>query len=90
MPGKRCISYELVSTPMIRTPGMVRYLQNAYRSQPRWAVQTMVDGYAPLPRPVCLALLKKKLQTEVDGETLYVGWPAGCSARQGRRQPVIE
>lgn len=89
MAAKRCKVYELISTPMIHTPGVIRWLQNAYRTQPRWAEKAMAESYAPLPRPVVLALLKKKLQTEVVGETLYVGWPVGCHPREGHRQADI-
>jgi hypothetical protein len=64
--------YTLTSTPMIHTPGLLRFAQQVYTTQPTVAKQIMRVGYAKLPTRVISGLLSGAITYRVENETVIV------------------
>ncbi len=66
-------TYRLESNGMIHTPGFVRYLRVAVRTQKRWAFDAVRAGYG-LPEPAIKQLLLGP-EPKVEGDVILLEVP---------------
>jgi hypothetical protein len=66
------IEYSLASTAMIHTPGLLRFAQQVYTTQPTVARRIMRTGYAQLPERVISGLLSGAITYRIEDETVIV------------------
>jgi hypothetical protein len=65
-------TYTLASTPMIHTPGMLRFARHVYETQPHVAKRILKAGYAGLPIRVIVGLLSGTITYHVEADTVVV------------------
>lgn len=64
------MTYRLGSSGLVYAPGLVPYLQLAYRTGNKsWPVKVLTEGWG-LPRAAAVALLKSQDKLTIEGETV--------------------
>lgn len=61
-------SYRLQSSPAVNTPGLIKWMLNVYRTDPKIAVKILIETYTGLTITAANKLLSGKVTYTVDAD----------------------